>query len=503
MGSWAGRRVDDNDLRGHRWTRLFSLALVLVITLGTAMTCSLPGTELDAMQVRGSLRVATINRATTYFSDAQGDPAGFDYDLLVLLTERLGVELDLQVYSFERDALDAVARGEADLAATGSMATQARRERFRFGPTLRSVKPQVVYRRGSRKPRALDEVQDPLRVAADSAISDVVQRIATNHPALEWTAVEDADDDTLLYQVAENTHPVAAASSDIISISRRFYPRLTVAFDLDEPLPVAWAFRPMTDHSLYNAVVAFVVELKASKELDRIRDRYFGQLGRLDYVGSREFSRDVDRLLPRYREYFEQAAEANDLDWRLLAAVGYQESHWEANARSPTGVRGIMMLTKDTAKYLKIANRRDPKQSIFGGARYLRDQIDRMPDSVTEPDRTWMALAAYNLGRGHLLDARNIAAEMGGDPDRWVDVRAALPLLTQAKWHSRTRYGYARGHEAVNYVGNIRTYYDILNWITGAETEIEAPEQPPERELPSQREPDPSTRALDLESPIL
>ena len=162
-----------------------------------------------------------------------------------------------------------------------------------------------------------------------------------------------------------------------------------------------------------------------------------------------------------------------------------------------------MMLTKDTAKYLKIANRRDPKQSIFGGARYLRDQIDRMPPSITEPDRTWMALAAYNLGRGHLLDAREITAELGGDPDRWVDVRAALPLLTQAKWHSKTRYGYARGHEAVNYVGNIRTYYDILNWITGVETEIPSGEAPPEQQTPSQREPDPSTRALDLESPIL
>ena len=487
----------------NRWTRWSSLLLVLVITLGTAVTCSTPGTELDAMKVRGTLRVATINRATTYFVDAEGDPAGFDHDLAVLLAEDLGLELELQVYDFEADALAAVAQGEAEIAATGSIATGARRARFRYGPTLRKVTPQVVYRRGSLRPRQVADLRDPLRIAADSPLNDVAERLAASHPELEWTSVPNADDDTLLYQVAEGEYPVAAAGSDVISISRRFYPRLTVAFDLDEAMPVAWAFQRGEDHSLYNAVVQFIVSLKASRELDRIRDRYFGQLGRLDYVGSREFSRDVDRLLPRYRPHFEQAASENGLDWRLLAAVGYQESHWEMNARSPTGVRGIMMLTRDTAKHLKIANRNDPKQSIFGGARYLRQQIDRMPPSVTEPDRTWMALAAYNLGRGHLLDARDITAELGGDPDRWVDVRASLPLLTQAKWHSQTKYGYARGHEAVNYVGNIRTYYDILTWITGAETADDAPaeERPPKP--PAVREQDPSTRALDLESPIL
>ena len=487
----------------NRWTRWSGLLLVLVITLGSAVTCSTPGTQMDALQVRGSLRVATINRATTYYVDAEGHPAGFDHDLLTLLADQLGLALDLQIYDFEADALAAVERGEAEIAATGSMATQARRTRFRYGPTLREVKPQVVYRRGSRRPRQLADLRDPLRIAADSPVNDVVNRLAEGYPELAWTTVPDADDDTLLYQVAEGEKPLAAASSDVISISRRFYPRLTVAFDLDEAMPVAWAFQRNEDHSLYNAVVQFIVALKQSRELDRIRDRYFGQLGRLDYVGSREFSRDVDRLLPKYRAHFEQAAQQHGLDWRLLAAVGYQESHWEADARSPTGVRGIMMLTRDTANHLKISDRRDPKQSIFGGALYLRQQIDRMPSGISEPDRTWMALAAYNLGRGHLLDAREITAELGGDPNRWVDVRNTLPLLTQAKWHTKTQHGYARGHEAVNYVGNIRTYYDILNWIFGAQDEADAPRDPPKAKPPIVREPDPSTRALDLESPIL
>lgn len=478
--------------------------LTLVVAMAVAgVTCSPPGTRLDALMARGDLRVATLNRATTYFENENGEPAGFDYDLLVMLAADLGLQLDLQVYPHEADALDAVLRGEADLAATGSVATRQRRAQWQYAPELRRVTPQVVYRRGTRRPRRIDDVNDTLRVVADSAIEDLLERTATRHPELAWESVEGADDDTLVYEVAEGQHRLAVVSSDIVSISRRFYPKLAVAFDLGDPMPVSWALRRGTDGSLYNRVAQFVVQMRDSRELDRIRDRYFGQLGRLNYVGSREFSRDVTRVLPRYRPTFEEAARLTGLDWRLLAAVGYQESHWNPKAKSPTGVRGLMMLTRDTAKYLGVADRTDARQSIMGGARYLRDQIDRLPDSIGEPDRTWMALAAYNLGRGHLLDARRLAASQGGDPDRWVDVRAVLPLLTQAQWHTQTRHGYARGHEAVTYVGNIRTYYDILNWVTGGEVEVPPATREPEEQRPPPPETDPGERALDLESPIL
>ena len=360
----------------------------------------------------------------------------------------------------------------------------------------------MIYRRGSGRPRNLGDIDGALPVPNDTGVMHRLNTLLdgmASPPVL--LPMDEADDETLSYQVAQGTIDVAAVRSDIVSINRRYYPKLAVAFDLGDPLPVAWAFAPGQDNSLYNRAIGFVERQRGSTELARVRDRYFGQLGRLSYVGSRKFSRDVEKTLPRYRPMFEAAATAQGLDWRLLAAVGYQESHWNPNARSPTGVRGLMMLTRDTAKYLGIANRRDAGQSIQGGARYLREQINRLPEEIPEPDRTWMALASYNLGLGHLLDARNLTAQLGGDPNRWVDVRKNLPLLTQSQWHSKTRHGYARGHEAVTYVGNIRTYFDILAWVTDGETD------PVPRIADAAPEPDTAVdteedNPLDIDSPI-
>ena len=162
---------------------------------------------------------------------------------------------------------------------------------------------------------------------------------------------------------------------------------------------------------------------------------------------------------------FKQAADKYELDWKLLAAIGYQESHWDPEAVSPTGVKGLMMLTQVTADSMGVDNREDPKQSIPAGARYFK-RLHKRLKSIQEPDRTWFALAAYNVGYGHLLDARRIVRRQGGNPDRWVDIKEALPLLAQRKWFSQVPHGYARGWEPVQYVSNVRNYLGTLNWLT-------------------------------------
>ena len=174
-----------------------------------------------------------------------------------------------------------------------------------------------------------------------------------------------------------------------------------------------------------------------------------------------DLRQDLRAVLPHYRESFEEAARRAGLDWRLLAAVGYQESRWDPRARSPTGVRGLMMLTRDTALQLGV-DREDARQSILGAGRLLQDIYAQLPRSIREPDRTAMVLAAYNQGYGHLLDARDVADLRGGNPDRWDDVRRALPLLEQAQWLPVTKYGFARGSEAVAFVERVRGYYAVL-----------------------------------------
>ena len=159
---------------------------------------------------------------------------------------------------------------------------------------------------------------------------------------------------------------------------------------------------------------------------------------------------------------FEEAARAHGFDWTTLAAMAYQESHWNARARSPTGVRGMMMLTLNTARELGIDSRLDAVQSIHGGAQYLAKLRRRLPSEIREPDRTWLALAAYNVGYGHLKDAMKLADEQGKRTDAWYEVKEMLPLLEQKVHYRRTRHGYARGKEPVTYVTRIRNYEDIL-----------------------------------------
>jgi membrane-bound lytic murein transglycosylase MltF len=183
---------------------------------------------------------------------------------------------------------------------------------------------------------------------------------------------------------------------------------------------------------------------------------------------SRSFAGDIQRLLPQYRDHFHAAATRSGVDWRLLAAIGYQESHWNPQAVSYTGVRGLMMLTQDTAAILDVSDREDAEQSIHGGARWFAQLRRRLPRQIAEPDRTAMALAAYNQGLGHLLDARQLAVLRGGDANRWADVRDALPLLAQVEWAARTRYGRARGDEAVEFVDRVLRYHEALRAIDGA-----------------------------------
>lgn len=180
--------------------------------------------------------------------------------------------------------------------------------------------------------------------------------------------------------------------------------------------------------------------------------------------GKELFTRRLETRLPKYTGLIHRAAAEHGIDWQLLAAMSYQESFWDPDATSPTGVRGLMMLTRVTAAELNIDNRLDPKQSILGGAEYFARLRERLPDSIQEPDRTFMALAAYNMGMSHLEDARILTEHYGKNPDRWDDVVQFVPLLEQQKYYAALKNGYARGREAVRYVQRIREYQTVIAW---------------------------------------
>jgi membrane-bound lytic murein transglycosylase F len=482
--------------------RLWRLLVILcaLALLGLAMTCSPRQNLLQEVQSLGVLRIATINSPTTYYIGAGGDPVGFEYDLALGFAQSLGVRLEIELAANPPEAAQMARDGAVHMAAAGIGMTEVRERELRFTRPLQSVVPLLVYRKGRPKPASLADIDGSLRVVAGGVHAERLRELRdTEFPDLRWEEAADAEAEELLLAVANGELDFTIANSDLVAINRRYYPDLRTAFTIAETQPLAWAFSAQRDRSLLRAAEAYLDEL-GEAEVSRIRDRYFGHVEQVDTFGALTMATHVESRLPKYRKLFEQAGEDTGMDWRLLAAIGYQESHWNPAAVSPTGVRGIMQLTTATAQRMQIADREDPAQSILGGSRYIRLLLDKLPPEITEPDRTWLALVAYNIGYGHLLDVRDLTAMQGGDPNRWLDVRERLLLLTQSKWHSKTKYGYARGHEARTYVGNVRTYYDMLVWMTGV------PASPPEPPVEPEPTPDPGKRdkdPLDIDSPIL
>ncbi|SFD88403.1 membrane-bound lytic murein transglycosylase F [Thiohalospira halophila DSM 15071] len=442
---------------------LVPTALLLLVGCGDDGASEARTAELAEIREAGELVVLTRNAPTTYYIDRDGRPAGPEYDLVAAFAEHLGVELRLEVRHEIGTILEDLSAGRADLAAAGLTATEGRQARFRTGPSYQQVQQQVICRRGGDIPSDIAELPDvALKVIGDSSYVERLQELKADRvPGLDWEVGRDLSTELVLEQVWERRVDCTVADSNIFAINRRYYPELLRAFPITEQEPLAWLM-PSDAAGLESAVDEWMAQYEAAGGLARMQSRYYGHVEIFDYVDTARYVRRIDRRLPRFRRFFHQAAEAEGLDWHLLAAQSYQESHWDPAARSPTGVRGLMMLTQPTAREVGVENRLDPRQSIRGGARYLADLRQRLPDSVTGRDRTWLALAAYNVGMGHLYDARRLAERLDRDPDRWTSMREVLPLLTQPRYYRDLRYGYARGNEPVHYVRRIRNYVDIL-----------------------------------------
>ncbi len=474
------------------------MRLLLYITLAALIgTCSSPPPVLDQVLETGQLRVVSRESPTAYILGPNG-PAGFEHDLVRQFADELGVTLVIETVESVSEIVPRMQKGDMHMAAAGLSITESRRDYFDFGHPYQFVDMHLVYLLGTGKPRSIEDILDrDIEVVAGTSHVDMLVSLKQIYPELTWTENADVEVSELLAKVAAGDLDLTIADSTEFNIQRRFYPDIRVALDLDIDDALAWAFPKDSSDSLLRRADDFLIAADRNGLLAQIKDRYYGHLRKFDYVGTRNFIRHYHSRLPRYREWFEEAGARYGVDWRLLAAIGYQESHWRAQAVSPTGVRGIMMLTQDTADYLGLEDRVDPQSSIFGGARYFARQTQRIPDTVDEPDRTWMALAAYNVGFNHIRDARMIVEWQGGNPDLWIDLSKALPLLAQRKWYTKVPYGYARGWEPVLYVNNIRSYYNILKWITRNEEQEEEPADP-ELDIVEQEEEEPVEVAAEI-----
>ena len=434
--------------------------------------CAEEPSTLERIQAEGVLRVITRNSPATYFQDRNGE-TGFEYELVKRFANDLGLELKIET----ADNLDELfaslskANGPA-LAAAGLVDSAGRRTQARFSRAYLEVTPQIIYRNGERRPtRPQDLLGKRILVLKGSSHAEQLAALKVELPELNYeesAAVEVVD---LLRMVDEGQIDLTLVDSNELAMNQVYFPNVRTAFDLGDSLGLGWAVAPGEDNSLLDEINAFLLRAEENGSLKRLKQRYYGHVDVLGYVGAYTFAKHLQQRLPRYEKHFRQAAQSNTLDWRLLAAMGYQESLWQPTATSKTGVRGLMMLTLRTAQAMGVSNRLDPKQSIDGGAKYIVRVKERLPDSIEEPDRTWFALAAYNVGGGHLEDARKLTEAEGLNPNKWLDVQKILPRLAEKQWYSKTRYGYARGGEPVHFVRNIRRYYDILTWVTQPQLE--------------------------------
>lgn len=420
-----------------------------------------PPTVLETIRKHGTLTVLTRNTSTTYY-EAQDGLAGFEHDLAVAFAEYLGVEIQFKVLDSVSEVLQAMKAGEGDIAAAGLTRTKQREQTYLFGPDYYTVQQQVICRRGNKLPKSIADLPNfQIHIIKDSSYEERLTELKLEIPQLQWNLATDTSTEVLLEKVWQKEVQCVVADSNIVAINRRYFPELAIAFPLTEEQPLAWILRSGAN-DLKNEIAQWLKQYVADRQMAALKERYYSYLAIFDYVDIRTFHKRLKTRLPKLLPLFKKAAKQYNIPWKLLAAQAYQESHWNRKAKSPTGVRGIMMLTQKTAKQMGVKYRLNAKQSIMGGTKYFAQLLGRVPKDVQGDDRLWFALAAYNVGMGHIYDARTLARRFGKDANKWLDLKTVLPLLSQPQYYKTLKRGYARGSEPVRYVQRIREFLDIL-----------------------------------------
>lgn len=432
-----------------------------------------PPTMLDKIKQEGVLHVVTRNSPVSYFEDRNGK-TGFEYELTKRFAKRLGVELQIETVNTLDELYSKVANDKTPIiGAAGLIDNEQRSQQVTFTDPYLLVDTIVVYRQGNRIPSSVsDLLAKKILVIKGSSQADQLAKLKQQYPTLSYEESDAVDVIDLLQMVEDKKIDMTLVNSNELSMTQVYYPNVRPGFTLAKNQELSWIVAQGDDNSLVDAINEFFTEAKADGSLTGLADRFYGHVDVLGYVGAFSFAKNLQDRLPKYEPYFIQYGKKYKLDWKLIAAIGYQESHWNPDAVSPTGVRGLMMLTTNTAKAMGVANRLDAKQSIMGGAKLFANLKAEITEAIAEPDRTFFALAAYNMGQGHVKDAQQLAKLQKLDANIWRNVNGVLTLLSQKQWYQQTRYGYARGLEAKQFVRNVRRYYDILTWLDQSQREL-------------------------------
>jgi len=420
--------------------------------------------QLTQVTDRGVLRVATLIEPTLYIPDSYR-PQGLEYDLSQQFAERLGVKVDYVVVPTIEAAYAALADNRVDIAAAGLAIDPARQQQFAFGPPYLTVSRKLIHAADKPPPQGLaDLAGQTIALASGSASQQWIQGLGRQGSPASLITEERQDQLAILEGIRRGEVDYGLTLSHIALLAHKLSDDVAIGPAVGPPVSLAWAFSRKADDSLLNAAGQFFAEIRSDQQLKGLVDRHYAQFERLDESLSRRFLQDLEHQAAPYLVTFRRAGERYQIDWRLLASVGYQESKWQPDAVSHQGAYGLMQITLPTARELGLTDPGNPTANIMSAAKYIAQLRGLVPEEAEEPDRTYLALAAYNVGIGHLSDAIELTRHQGGDPSQWADVRTRLPQLSEPTIYRDMRYGYARGSETVNYVENIRAFHDLMIW---------------------------------------
>lgn len=416
------------------------------------------GDSLDRVMERGKITLLTRDSLHTHYI-YRTQHAGFEYDLASAFADHLGVELEVR--SVKEEKLFSLLRsGQGDFAAAGIRVTPVRKKLVDFSEPYAQTQIYLVAHKDNRLILSVDDLKEKtVYVRKGSAEEYCLRRLRDSgiHFTIETRR---KTVDNLLSMVENKQIELTVTGDRTADLYRRYHPAIQTLFPIGDSMPVAWAVAP-GQASLREAINRFFEEAENNGAMHAVNTRYFGNGTYREYLDLRRFHNRIKSRLPRYQDMIKDVAREKDLDWRLIAAMMYQESHYDPEAVSSTGVKGLMQVTRTTALEMGIENRLDPRQSIEAGADYLNKLIGMFPD-VPEPERTRLALASYNVGYGHVRDAMALARDLDMNPMVWPSLEKTLPLLRQKKYYSKAKHGYCRGYEPIHYVNNVMAYYDIL-----------------------------------------
>ena len=389
-----------------------------------------------------------------------------EYDLAVLFVKEYypSYEIRFLLADSISDIIPSLLKGKAHIAAANLTITDMRKHLVLFSSPYQDTQQQLIFNNEvNDKPKDITEVFDKkIAVPAGTSYAERLTSTKKSYPALKWFNKSHTNTETLLEEVADGLIDYTVADSHLAALMQNYYPNLDVAMPIGPQDKIAWAMSKNADPQLVMKVNTFFAKIKKDGTLHNLLDRHYGHNNRLNTLDVTTFLEHTNTLLPKYIHLFKQAQNITGIDWRLLAALSYRESHWDTYNTSPTNVRGLMMLTESTADLMGVTDRLDPKQSIPAGAKYLLKLIDTVPERIPEPDRTYMALAAYNIGYAHVEDARVLASRLKLNPDSWADVKKTLVLLKNPDYYTTLKYGYASGGAPVVFVESVRSYQRIL-----------------------------------------